>query len=355
MKSLKRVLPAFMGVVLCLSIFFGNVNTVYAKDKSIDSIFVSESSYEDSMTNKVVPYINKAKETGYMDVNEPNFKIYYEKYIVPDSKGTIVISHGFTESLEKYREMIYYFMNEGFSVYGLEHRGHGRSGHLGTKDSSEVNVNSFDDYVSDLKHFVDNIVRPQIGNQKLFLFAHSMGGGIATRYLEKYHNDFDAAILSAPMIEINTGNVPGPIASLISTVSDKDDYVMGQGPYSANYDFENSSTGCEARYAYYYNIVSNNSELQRGGASYRWLQTSLDATAKMILPCNAGSVTTPILLFQAGNDSYVKPLGQNIFKTFAKNCTMVKVSGSKHEIYREKDSILKPYLEKVMNFYNEHL
>lgn len=64
-------------------------------------------------------------------------KIYYEKYIKKDSKGKIVISHGLAECIEKYTEIIYYFLKEGYAVYILEHRGNGRSGCLGKKDPSK--------------------------------------------------------------------------------------------------------------------------------------------------------------------------------------------------------------------------
>ena len=61
------------------------------------------------------------------------------------------------------------------------------------------------------------------------------------------------------------------------------------------------------------------------------------------------------MLFQAENDDLVKPGGQNTFAENAVNCTLVKVSGAKHEIYRESDSILQPYLKQVLNFYSSNL
>ena len=43
------------------------------------------------------------------------------------------------------------------------------------------------------------------GEQKLFLFAHSMGGAIGADFLEEYPEYFNSAILSAPMFQVNTG------------------------------------------------------------------------------------------------------------------------------------------------------
>ena len=231
------------------------------------------------MKNIVEPYIDSVKETGYLDVGESDFKLYYEKYKVENPKATIVLSHGFTESLEKFHEIIYYYMQEGYSVYGAEHRGHGRSGHLGKKDSTQVNVNNFNDYVSDLRKFMDNVVVPETQGQKLFLFAHSMGGAIGARFLETYPQYFDAAILTTPMLEINTGGVPSWLVSALANTSVAlsfgDNYIAGHSAYDSTYDFNNAATGCEARYAYYRDIEIANTEIQRGGGSYRWLQSCM--------------------------------------------------------------------------------
>lgn len=40
----------------------------------------------------------------------------------------------------------------------MEHRGHGRSGKLGVKDNTQVNVENFNYYIEDLKKFIDKIV-----------------------------------------------------------------------------------------------------------------------------------------------------------------------------------------------------
>ena len=360
MKKIKRILPI---ILICFFIanIIGNFTIASAEtlDQSINSMFITEDNYEAKMREVIEPYIESVKETGYMDVGEEEFKIYYEKYIMPDSKASIVISHGYTESLEKYHEIIYYFLKAGYSVYGLEHRGHGRSGHLGKVDSTQVNIDDFEDYVSDFKQFLDEEVKPNSGEQKLFLFAHSMGGAIGADFLEEYPEYFNSAVLSAPMLQVNTGSVPEWMANLISTVkialSSGDDYIMGKSAYSSDYNFEGAATTCEERYDYYHNIVNNDEELQRGDGSYKWLKNALDVTKKITSKEQASKVEIPVLLFKAGKDDYVKENGLNKFSQYAKNCKMVFLSEAKHEMYREEDSILEPYMKRVVEFYNENL
>ncbi|GAA0076312.1 alpha/beta hydrolase [Clostridium sp. CTA-5] len=351
-------------IIFCLQlicIFNKSTVTAYSAENEkveFNKIFIAEDDYEKGMKEVVEPYLNDKREEGYLEIDE-NTKLYYQKYKVENSKATIVINHGFGESLEKYREIIYYFLNEGYSVYGLEDRGHGRSGSLGIADKSQINIKDFNCYVSDLKKFLNDIVKPEAGKEKMFLFAHSMGGAIGSKFLEDYPDYFDAAILNAPMLEIDTGNVPEFIAKSISwiytTFSLGNKYAATQGAYNSENNLEKSCTSSDARYQYYYDIVSNNKDFQRGGASYNWLRTSLNATKEIIEKENASKVEIPVLLFQAEKDTYVKPRGQNIFAQNAKNCKTVLSVGSKHEIYREKDSVLKSYLNQVFNFYNDNL
>lgn len=360
MKKIKKILPLML-VSFFITNIIANFTTVSAEtlDQSINSMFISQDNYKTKMQDDVEPYIQSLKETGYMDIGEEDFKIYYEKYVLPDSKASIVISHGYSESLEKYHEIIYYFLKSGYSVYGLEHRGHGRSGHLGKVDSTQIDIDNFDDYVQDFKNFLDKEVKPNTGDQKLFLFAHSMGGAIGADFLEEYPDYFSAAVLSAPMLQVNTGMVPEWMAKLISYLKiafeSGDAYIMGKSAYSSDYDFENAATTSEERYNYYHNILNDNTELQRGDGSYNWLNNALNITKKITSKEEASKVKIPVLIFKAGKDDYVKENGINMFAQYAQNCKVVFFSGAKHEIYREKDSILKPYIKAVIEFYNENL
>ena len=85
--------------------------------------------------NKLSDYMNK----GYF-YGEKSIKVYYEYYKNNKSNKVIVISHGFCECIEKYKELIKSFFYKGYSVYILEHRGHGRSGCLSTVDKTQVSV-----------------------------------------------------------------------------------------------------------------------------------------------------------------------------------------------------------------------
>ncbi len=305
------------------------------------------------------PFLEAHVEKGFIE-GENKQSIYYESYKVENPKANIVLCHGLTESIEKYKELIYYFLKDGFSVYAIEHRGHGKSGclaNLNMVDETQVNVEKFDYYVNDLKSFIDNIVMPSKGDKKLFLFAHSMGGGIGALFLERYPDYFDVALLNAPMMEIDTGNVPAPLAKIMAAVGTmigiNDKYVISHGPYKKQPNVEASATSSEARYMNYYNFLLESREYQKGGVSYNWLNTSFKAIKEII--DNAHKVKIPVMLCQAGKDTYVKPNGHNKFAQKVNNCELKIYEDSKHEIYWEKDYIMHPYLDDVFSFYNKNI
>ncbi|MDE6965055.1 MAG: alpha/beta hydrolase, partial [Lachnospiraceae bacterium] len=96
-------------------------NSSFQKNTAI----LEDSEFHSAMTKKVEPFLAGICQSGYLDV--PEGKLYYEAYCPKEEKGAIVISHGFSESIEKYKEVIYYFVSAGYRVYLADHRGHGRS------------------------------------------------------------------------------------------------------------------------------------------------------------------------------------------------------------------------------------
>lgn len=295
--------------------------------------------------------LRKIKEAGYF-VGKNSANIYYEKYSIENEKGRVVILHGFSECIDKFTEMIYYFTEMGYSVYAIEHRGHGRSGSLSNIHKSQVNIDKFIYYVEDLKIFLDRIVAKK--DSDLYLYAHSMGGAIGTMFLEEYSGYFKKAILSAPMMEIKTGDFPKWVSYIISSVyiavGNGNNYLFGQGPFDGKYDLEGAGTSNKYRYENHLEELKSNEEIQRSGGSFKWIFQSLKASDKIIKKENVQKINIPILLFQAGKDTFVKDRGQNKFCERARNCKKVRFENAKHEIFGENDEILLEYLKIIKEF-----
>ena len=239
----------------------------------------------------------------------------------------------------------------------MEHRGHGYS-HRYTDDLSKVTIKSFDEYTNDFDIFVETIVKPSLHeDEKLFAFAHSMGGAIATLYMIDHPDTFDCAILNAPMMEIEFAGIPNNLANLIVdfsiTFNMKDNYIIGFGPFSEEYDFEGHSVNSEERYKYIYELQTNNKNYQTTSGSYIWIREAIDATNK--IKKNASKYTVDTLLFQASDDTTVGPNGQNYFVNHASNVSMIVVKNTKHSIFYAGNDVIYPYMDTILNFYDSHI
>ncbi|MBE6072042.1 MAG: alpha/beta hydrolase [Clostridium butyricum] len=316
--------------------------------------YISENNFEEEMKTKVEPYLDSLRKSGYL-FGSNNLKLYYERFVLENPKGNIVICHGFGEFIERYNELIYYFLRENYSVYIMEHRGHGRSNRLGS-DKSQINVEKFDYYIEDFKIFIEEVVIPNSKKKELLLFAHSMGGGIGTVFLEKYTEYFKAAVLSAPMHKINTGKYPTIVAEVVSRIlkliKSGNTYLPGQKPYNGTYKVPNRVTTCEGRYDYSYNKMVENEVFQTGGSSANWYIEASKATRRLRKEKNASKVKIPVMLLQPENDTHVMPQAQNTFAKYAENCELVKINDARHESFNEKDKIAFPVFERILKFYS---
>ena len=139
-------------------------------------VYLKEQDYQEQMEHVVEPYLHSRERELWLE-REHGKKIYVRCYQAKKAKGILLISHGFTETSEKYKELIYYSLRGGYHVYIPEHCGHGHSYRL-VEDPSLVHVDCYKRYVADLL-FVARTAKKEHKNLNLYLFGHSMGGGIA--------------------------------------------------------------------------------------------------------------------------------------------------------------------------------
>lgn len=299
-------------------------------------------------------------------------EIHYRIFKNPNTIGAIVVSSGRTESFIKYKELVYTLFTAGYSVYIHDHRGQGFSGRMVESDSQMGHVWEFENYIKDLKSFYDLKVAPN-RHDNLFLLGHSMGGAIATLYIEKYQDDFKAAALSSPMHQPATGTLGGVAcsgASFTTTVRDyfismfgwEPRYAVGQGPYeNINFspDTETMMTHSEARFRAVQQLYDANDEIKIGGVSSHWLANACDASITLLK--NADSVRIPVLVLQAQNDIAVTPEGQDRFcellqlagKSMCKSGKPIVIPGAFHEILIESDEYRIPAITEILSFFEE--
>ena len=262
----------------------------------------------------------------------------------------------FASFFGKYHELFYRFYREGFNVFFLELRGHGKSGNRREFSDHRITVGSFDEYVSDLRTLMETEVFVMCPLGHKFLFSHSMGGAVSALYMETFPDDFAGAVLSAPMMEIEYG-MPSAAVSVAKVLSDvvenDDDYAPSQGPWTGRYNFEGSNSTCRERYDYQFRQRMEDEDYRTWGGTWAWAKAARRASAKAIR--EAGKIKTPILMFRAETDAMVTPEGQDAFCLRCPNTVLLEVTGVKHEIFSSDDDVLEKYLADIFVFFNAHL
>jgi len=124
-------------------------------------------------------------------IGKGGIEIFFQQWEVANPKAILIIIHGLGEHSGRYGNLIDALQNKGIAIYGLDHRGFGRSG------GKRGHVDSFMDYIYDMKIFV-NMLKDKHPNKPVIMLGHSMGGVLALKYALTHAEDLDALILSSP-------------------------------------------------------------------------------------------------------------------------------------------------------------
>ena len=316
---------------------------------------ISEKNYEQMMRTVVEPGLAAMREEIAVPVDGGT--LHAEVYNRYDARRAIVIVHGYTECAEKFRELCWYFVSAGYSVFIYDQRGHGQSLRE-VEDLSVTHVDSMDRYVEDLEQVMEKVVRPRMGDAPVCLYAHSMGGAVAALALMKHPDWFSRAVLNAPMIKCVTGGVPSIVAEAIVRL----ECLLGRGkvraivgkPFDpAREKYEHSHSTSRARYDYFQKKRIETPQYQNCSPTNRWLLEAIAVTRRLLDPANAAKIKTPLLLIQAGLDSIVCLPEQEKFVSMVEGARLLKLEDAKHEIYGGHDDVLRRYLEAVFAFLDE--
>lgn len=314
--------------------------------------YIAEQAYIQTMREVVEPELKRLRREA--DTAVAGGTLHTESYVIPGAKRAIVLVHGYTESAEKLRELTWYFIKAGFSVFAYDHRGHGRSLRL-VPDTSLTHVENFSDYVDDLERVIEDVVRPAMGDAPLYLFAHSMGGAVGAHYLLRHPDTFCRAILNSPMIAPSAAPFPlwvgYSIAQTMCLTGKAKERAFIAGPFDpAKETFPGSNSTSEARFDYYQAKRNSTPYLQNCSPTYRWVRESVKQTSTLLKSRAAAKVKTKVLLCQAGLDNVVLLPEQEQFVSRLPDARLVCFDAAKHEIYNSKDDVMQPYMQTMLDF-----
>jgi alpha-beta hydrolase superfamily lysophospholipase len=111
------------------------------------------------------------------------------------SRGVVVLAHGLGEHSGRYQRLAGELVAQGFALYALDHRGHGRS------PGPRANIERFANVVSDYASFVGRAARQHL-DTPVFLLGHSMGGAVAFASAQRLQDSVRGLVLSAPALGV---------------------------------------------------------------------------------------------------------------------------------------------------------
>ncbi|MCH7687486.1 MAG: alpha/beta hydrolase [Planctomycetes bacterium] len=198
---------------------------------------------------------------------------------------TLLIVHGIGEHGGRYDHVARRFVKEGWNVIVGDHRGHGLSSGV------PVHVRHFQEYVNDLETIRSHF---ELVPHQTALLGHSMGGLIATRYLQSHPGNVGAGVLISPLLGVSV-EVPRTtiaIAKLFSKLAPRFRFRSRVDPSQTT---RNQSV-LEQRAAdplIHQSLTAGWFFAMRSALNSAWEE--------------ADAVDLPLLVLQAGADSIVSP------------------------------------------------
>ncbi|MDU4092899.1 MAG: lysophospholipase L2 [Pantoea sp.] len=310
-------------------------------------------------TGPLLDFWRQREECEFTGVE--NVPIRYVRFTSPQHDKVILIVPGRIESYVKYPELAYDLWHCGYDIIIVDHRGQGRSGRL-LQDAHRGHVVQFDHYVDDLETlYLKEVIAGHY--RQRYALAHSMGGAILTLLLARNPAAFNAAVLASPMFGIYLP-MPDWMAHRILNWAEKrasirEGYALGTGKWRVRPFSLNVLTHSRERYKRSLRFYADDPALRVGGPTYHWVREGIQAGQNIL--SKAATISTPLLLLQAGDDKVVDNRSQDLFcaalQAAGHPCEGGKpyiIEGARHEILFEKDAMRAEALHAIVDFFARH-
>ena len=255
----------------------------------------------------------------------------------PGGRGRILVQGGRSDVVEKYLGVMAHLHEQGWSVTSFDWRGQGGSGRLG-RSPGVGHADGFAIYTDDLAAFWDDWVVE--GGGPHVLLAHSMGAHFALQALAAGRVRPDAAVLSAPMVQVRS-----PMGQWLG--GRMADWMCRTGePSRAAWEFSDESRAVEQRLRRLTVDRASGQDsrwweegdatLRLGPPSWGWIAEAFRAGAALVRDPRLAQVGVPTLFLIAEHDQLVDPRAATKVARRMPAAEIVRFGReSAHEILRE--------------------
>ncbi len=228
-------------------------------------------------------------------------------------RGSAVLAHGLFEHSGRYHHVAERFTRRGYQVWAPDHYGHGRSA------GPRGHIQHPNHFIDDLKLVVE-LATLETG-RKPILLGHSMGGAIGALYAVRHQETLRALALSSPALRIHAADFVIAIGRIASSILPAVPIPSGLSqPATHNATWE---------------AWKSRDALQHNRLTLRTARFIVDAGEEA--RAKARTLSIPVLLLVAGDDTYVDKRGAREF--FAQLPAGIgelhEYAGFYHEIFNE--------------------
>jgi alpha-beta hydrolase superfamily lysophospholipase len=230
-----------------------------------------------------------------------------------------LLAHGKDEHSGRYGHVVTALTANGYAVFAVDHRGHGRS------EGTRGVIDRFDNYVDDF-HRLAGRARERFAGVPVYVLGHSMGGLIAARYALAHQRDLAGVMLSGPALRIGD-DVP---------VWQKRALVI-LGRFFPNRTLPPSEPGILSRDPEV-ELAFSRDPLCHNGLTKLGFARALVLASEATLP-RAPEMMIPMLVMHGAADTLTSPLGS---KAWVENATSTDKElklwpAGRHEIFNDLD------------------
>lgn len=238
-------------------------------------------------------------------------------------RGVILLVHGLGEHIQRYNHLADEFNRADLGFAGVDLPGHGRS------DGSRGHIKSYG-IIYEMIDILLNESRKTFPGIPVFLYGHSLGGGIVLSYLLRKEPRIKGAIVTSPWLRLTFQ--PEKFKVLLAAMM-KNFFPGLVQPSGLNVSHISHDKEVVEQYI--------KDPLVHGKISLSLFSGALDAASYSL--ANASELKTPLLLMHGSEDMICSPEGSREFASKAPSTELKIWEEGYHELHNEpfRDDVIR--------------
>ncbi|SCU94742.1 LADA_0G10836g1_1 [Lachancea dasiensis] len=262
-------------------------------------------------------------------------------------KARLLILHGFDEHALIYSRLMDHLAHFGIECFVFEQRGSGQTS-VGKLRGVTDEFNTF----RDLDHFIEWNLQDKEKATSLFLFGHSMGGGIVLNYgcNGKYKDKISGIICTGPLVTLHPHTAPSAFLTLASPLLAK---FLPRFRIDTGLDLE--ATTSDERYR---EFLSHDPLTVPLYGSFRQIYDFLERGKRLARDrAHVAQFRAPVLIFHGEDDTINDPIGSQSFYDLCpvSDKRLRLFPQARHALCLETDETFEQLVEELQSWISERV